>query len=202
MFPAHDGDLTTLYAETGVVLPDMVRRRFDEVGHFHRSIIENRRTHLNAEISSAEARIAGRDQRTAERDRRRRQIMSVLNSGAAPEHYTKLREEAGRPETEVKSLVRGSKPHSASRARRLSSISRVNLTKALRDDPHERDAILREVILASEALSEPLYKRKARPGFDSGRTGLACATNITLPGVKERLIIPMLADSRTMRGFQ
>jgi uncharacterized protein YydD (DUF2326 family) len=82
------GDVTKLYSEAGVVLPDMVRRRFDEVERFHRTIIENRRAHLNAEIESAETRITERDQRVADRDRRRRQIMGVLRSGGALEHYT------------------------------------------------------------------------------------------------------------------
>lgn len=49
------GDVTKLYAEAGVVLPDMVRRRFEEVERFHRTIIENRRAHLNAEIGSGSA---------------------------------------------------------------------------------------------------------------------------------------------------
>jgi uncharacterized protein YydD (DUF2326 family) len=154
------GDVTKLYAEAGVVLPNMVRRRFDEVERFHRSIIENRRAHLNAEISSAEARIAGRDQRTAQRDRRRRQIMSVLSSGGALEHYTNLREEAGRAEAEVEGLRQ--RLETAERIESTKAeldIERANLTKALRDDLHERDAILREAILAFEALSESLYEK-------------------------------------------
>ena len=56
------GDVTKLYAEAGVVLPDMVRRRFDEVELFHRAIIENRRAHLNAEIASAEVRVVERSE--------------------------------------------------------------------------------------------------------------------------------------------
>jgi uncharacterized protein YydD (DUF2326 family) len=154
------GDVTKLYAEAGVVLPDMVRRRFDEVERFHRTIIENRRTHLNAEIVSAETRIAERDERTTERDRRRRQIMSVLSSGGALEHYTNLREEAGRAEAEVEGLRQRLEV-----AERIEStkaeldIERANLTKALRDDLHERNAILREAILTFEALSESLYER-------------------------------------------
>lgn len=154
------GDVTKLYAEAGVVLPDMVRHRFDEVERFHRSIIENRRAHLNAEISSAEARIAERDQRTAERDRRRRQVMSVLSSGGALEHYTNLREEAGRAEAEVEGLRQ--RLETAERIESTKAeldIERANLTKALRDDLHERDAILREAILAFEALSESLYEK-------------------------------------------
>lgn len=154
------GDVTKLYAEAGVVLPDMIRRRFDEVERFHRTIIENRRAHLSAEITSAEARIAERDQRTAERDRRRRQIMSVLSSGGALEHYTNLREEAGRAEAEVEGLRQ--RLETAERIESTKAeldIERANLTKALRDDLHERDAILREAILAFEALSESLYEK-------------------------------------------
>jgi len=154
------GDVTKLYAEAGVVLPDMIRRRFDEVERFHRTIIENRRAHLSAEITSAEARIVERDQRTAERDRRRRQIMSVLSSGGALEHYTNLREEAGRAEAEVEGLRQ--RLETAERIESTKAeldIERANLTKALRDDLHERDAILREAILAFEALSESLYEK-------------------------------------------
>src|SRR5450631_2278319 len=113
------GDVTKLYAEASVLLPDMVRRRFDEVERFHLTIIENRRAHLSAEITSAEARVAERDQRAAERDRRRRQIMTILRSGGALEHYTSLREEAGRTEAEVESL-----------RQRLETAERIESTKA------------------------------------------------------------------------
>ncbi|WP_296710686.1 ABC-three component system protein [Rhodoblastus sp.] len=154
------GDVTKLYAEAGVLLPDMVRRRFDEVERFHRTIIENRRAHLSAEIESAEARGVERDRRIADRDRRRRQIMNVLRSGGALEHYTSLREEAGRAEAEVESLRQRLEI-----AERIEStkaeldIERANLTKALRDDIHEREAIIREAILAFESLSESLYEK-------------------------------------------
>jgi uncharacterized protein YydD (DUF2326 family) len=154
------GDVTKLYAEAGVLLPDMVRRRFDEVERFHLTIIENRRAHLGAEITSAEARVAERDQRAAERDRRRRQIMTILRSGGALEHYTSLREEAGRAEAEVESLRQ--RLETAERIESTKAeldIERANLTKSLRDDIHERKAIIREAILAFEALSESLYEK-------------------------------------------
>ncbi|MFT4274945.1 MAG: DUF2326 domain-containing protein [Rhodopseudomonas sp.] len=154
------GDVSKLYAEAGIVLPDMVRRRFDEVERFHRTIIENRRAHLAAEIASAEARVAERDQRTLERDRRRRQIMGVLRSGGALEHYTSLREETGRAEAEVEGLRQR-----LDTAERIEStkaeldIERANLTKSLRDDIHERADIIREAILSFESLSESLYEK-------------------------------------------
>jgi len=154
------GDVTKLYAEAGVLLSDMVRRRFDDVEQFHRAIVENRREHLNAEITSAEARVVERNRRSVERDRRRRQIMTVLSSGGALEHYTSLREEVGRAEAEVESLRQ--RLETAERIESTKAqldIERANLTKALRDDIHERDAIVRDAILAFEALSEALYEK-------------------------------------------
>jgi uncharacterized protein YydD (DUF2326 family) len=154
------GDVSTLYAEAGVVLPDMVRRRFDEVERFHRTIVENRRSHLAAEISSAEARIADRDRLKEERDRRRGQIMRMLQSGGALEHYTNLREEVGRAEAEIEGLRQ--RLETAERIESTKAeldIERARLSKALRDDIHERADIIRDAILNFEELSESLYER-------------------------------------------
>lgn len=184
------GDVTKLYAEAGVVLPDMVRRRFDEVERFHRTIIENRRAHLTAEIASAEARIAERDQRTIDRDRRRRQIMGVLRSGGALEHYTSLREEAGRAEAEVEGLRQR-----LDTAERIEStkaeldIERANLTKALRDDIHERTDIIREAILIFESLSESLYEKAG--SLTIGETGSGPQFEVHIDGQRSKGITNM-----------
>jgi uncharacterized protein YydD (DUF2326 family) len=154
------GDVSKLYAEAGVVLPDMVRRRFGEVERFHRTIIENRRSHLAAEIASAERRISERDHRKEERDRRRRQVMGLLRSGGALDHYTNLREEVGRAEAEIEGLRQ--RLETAERIESTKTeldIERARLSKALRDDIHERSDIIREAILRFEALSESLYER-------------------------------------------
>ena len=86
-------DLEKVYREAGVVLPDLPRRRIEAVERFHRAVIENRRAHLGGEIESAERRIAERDRRKNELDRRRTEIMGLLKSGGALEHYTRMREE-------------------------------------------------------------------------------------------------------------
>jgi uncharacterized protein YydD (DUF2326 family) len=86
--------------------------------------------------------------------------MGVLRSGGALEHYTSLREEAGRAEAEVEGLRQR-----LDTAERIEStkaeldIERANLTKALRDDIHERTDIIREAILIFESLSESLYEK-------------------------------------------
>jgi uncharacterized protein YydD (DUF2326 family) len=153
-------DVTNVYAEVGVIMPDLIKRRFDEVEKFHRTILENRRSHLASEISSAEMRIAERDRLNLEQDRRRQQIMGALRSGGALEHYTNLREELGRLEAEVEGVrQRLQTAETIESTKTEMDIERANLLKALRDDIHERAATVREAILTLEQLSESLYER-------------------------------------------
>ncbi|WP_260734941.1 ABC-three component system protein [Tunturiibacter lichenicola] len=153
-------DVTNVYAEVGVIMPDLIKRRFDEVENFHRTILENRRSHLASEISSAETRIVERDRLNLEQDRRRQQIMGTLRSGGALEHYTNLREELGRLEAEVEGVrQRLQTAETIESTKTEMDIERANLLKALRDDIHERAATVREAILTFEQLSESLYER-------------------------------------------
>ena len=132
-------DLTKLYDEAGIVLPDLPRRRIEEVERSHRTIIENRRSHLGSEIESAEQRIAARDRRKDALNQRRGQIMSLLKSGGALEHYTGLREELGRAEAECEMFkARLETAERFESTRTELNMERARLVKALQDDIHER----------------------------------------------------------------
>ena len=152
-------DLDKLYAEAGIVLPDLPRRRIEEVKRFHRTIIKNRHSHLGTEVESAEQRITERDRRKDRLDRRRGQIMDLLKTGGALEHYTGLREELGRAEAESEMLKE--RLETAERFESTKTeldMERTQLVTALRDDIHERDHIVREAILSFEELSSSLYE--------------------------------------------
>ena len=97
--------LERVYREAKVVLPDTVSRRFAEIEQFHQAIVQNRKAHLGAEISSAELRITERERTREQLDIRRQQIMGILQSGGALEHYALLQEEASRAEAEAEGGV-------------------------------------------------------------------------------------------------
>ncbi|HRW60078.1 MAG TPA: DUF2326 domain-containing protein [Defluviicoccus sp.] len=158
--PPPVASLDRLYREASVILPGTVAKRFDEVERFHQAVVQNRRSHLSAEVGTAQARIGERE-RTRERlDGRRRQLMGILQSGGALEHYARLQEEAGRAEAEAE----GTRQRLAT-AERIEStkaeldIDRAKLLKALQDDHHERQAIISEAVLVFEELSNALYER-------------------------------------------
>ena len=151
-------DVVKLYEEAGIVLPDLPRRRLEQVERFHRTVVENRRSHLQAEIGSAEGRIGERDARQAQLDQRRRQVMEILRSGGALEHYTDLREELGRIEAQSESLrERLELAERMERTKTEQDLERARLVQVLRDDIRERGEIVREAILQFESLSESLY---------------------------------------------
>ena len=152
-------DINKLYAEAGIVLSEVPRRRIEEVEQFHRTVIQNRRSHLGAEIDSAEQRIAHRDRHKDRLDQRRRQIMNLLKKGGALEHYTGMREELGRAEAESETLRK--RLETAERFKSVRAeldMERTRLVQALRDDIHERGDIVRDAILGFEELSRSLYE--------------------------------------------
>ncbi|MBN8242913.1 DUF2326 domain-containing protein [Nitratireductor aquimarinus] len=165
-------DLGRLYEEAGVVLPDMVRRRFDEVEVFHRAIVENRRSHLTSEITSASRRIQERERAQSDLDARRRQIMGILQSGGALEQYTAMREELGRAEADVESLrQRLTTAETLESSKAELEIERARIAQALRDDVHEREDIVNEAIVTFEELSEALYETAGSLTIDATANG-------------------------------
>jgi uncharacterized protein YydD (DUF2326 family) len=165
-------ELGKLYQEAGVVLPDMVRRRFDEVEVFHRAIIENRRSHLTSEIDSGSQRIQQRERKQLGLDARRRQIMGILRSGGALEQYTAMREELGRAEAELESLrQRLTAAETLESSKAELEIERARIAKALRDDIHEREDIVNEAIVTFEELSEALYETAGSLTIDATANG-------------------------------
>jgi len=158
--PPATKQLDRLYKEAEVVLPDTVNRRFEKVAAFHRAVIQNRRAHLSSEVKAAKARILEREYKREQLDGRRRQIMGILKSGGALEHYALLQEEAGRVGVEAEELrQRLTMAENLESTKAELEIERAHLFKALQNDLHERQAIVAEAILNFEELSNDLYEK-------------------------------------------
>ena len=87
--------LRDVYQQVDVVLPETVRRRFDEVAEFHESVVSNRRRYLESEQAGLSERIATDRTRLQELDSRRSELMRLLAAGGALETYNQLQRESG-----------------------------------------------------------------------------------------------------------
>jgi uncharacterized protein YydD (DUF2326 family) len=191
-----------------VVLPATVNRRFEDVEQFHLAIVQNRRSHLASEIEAAEARIAERDRERDRIDRRRRQVMGILKSGGALEHYARLQEEAGRAEANAEVLRQR-----LIAAERIEStkvelyIERARLLKALQTDYHERSEVISEAILVFEELSNALYEKagsltvRATPNGPTVDIRIEAQRSKGITNMQIFCFDLMLADLTTRRGL-
>ena len=152
-------DLEALYAEVGIVLPNAVMKRFEAVEAFHRSVIRNRREYLRAEATATATRIEARNAELAKLDARRAELMTLLRSAGALEHYTALQSELSKVEALVASLVQKESTAEAIETGSLRlTVDRAELLERLHRDHSEQESAIRRAVVAFRDISKRLYE--------------------------------------------
>ncbi|MEL5990248.1 ABC-three component system protein [Microbacterium phosphatis] len=160
--PAEDAalkaKLTRVYNELGVVLPELVGRRFDEVSEFHHSVVRNRRSFLQQELEAATARLNVVDSERRIRDTERSEILRLLSETVALDTFLAVQRDLAKLESEVADLER--------RVEAAASISQINdrvklktaeLVTSVRTELHERSSSLDESIAVFDELGSEIY---------------------------------------------
>lgn len=170
--PPDQIDLEAVYREATVTLPDLVRRRYEDVKSFHDSVVRNRRDYLSSELEAANLRIEVRDTQKVALDHRRGEIMSILRSHGALDQFLRLQGEIGRLEAEVESLrQRFEAAEKLEGTKNELEIERNRLTIRLRRDFSEQKEKLSEAILAFEETSQRLYESAGSMTVDETPNG-------------------------------
>ena len=180
--PPAFADVERAYNEAQVVLPDLVRRRFDEVEKFHASVVRNRRSHLEQEILDAEARVQARHGEMRAADRRKSEILAILSTGGAYDQYSQFQAELTHAEAEVARLDLQHKEAKKLEGDQTSlDIEKKQLLKRLQDD-HEEQADTRKLAIQTfERISAALYQNQ-----DSGSLEISAKEN----GPEFKVVIP------------
>ncbi|MFA4844941.1 MAG: ABC-three component system protein [Patescibacteria group bacterium] len=170
--PPAPVELDRVYREAGVVLPAAVLRRFEDVRRFHESVVRNRASYLAQEIDEVRRRVQDRERRTAELDIRRSQVMGILQAHGALEHFTRLQSELTRCEAETEALrQRFQAAELLETSKAQLDRERMALHERLQRDYHEEELVLREAILAFEAVSRALYEDAGSLTIKAGANG-------------------------------
>ena len=157
--PPSLAELESIFAEAGIALPGLAVKRYDEVRSFHESVVSNRRNYLTGELDAAKQRIATRDHEKRRLDQRRAEVMCVLQSHGALDHFARLQGEVGRLEAEVESLrQRFESAEQLEGTKNELEIERNRLALRLRRDFSEQKVRLNQAILAFEETSKRLYE--------------------------------------------
>lgn len=158
--PPQPVDLERLYEEAGVVLPGAVKKRFEDVQIFHESVVRNRRSYLQSEMVRARQRIDEREARKADLDRRRAQVMSVLQSHGALEQFAGLQVELARSEAQSEAIRQKFQSAEALEAGQLRLTSeRARLRGRLLQTFTEQAGTLNQAFVAFADVSRALYEQ-------------------------------------------
>jgi len=188
--PPSVTELENLYTEAGVVLPDQIMRLFEEVRAFHESVLRNRRSYLQDELTQARQRIAGREQLRQSLDRRRGEVMSILSSHGALDQFAHLQAEYARLEAERESLRRQfEKSLQLEQLVTEQEIERNQLVLRLQRDFSEQGQLLQQAILVFEEISNSLYEQAGSLTIQASDNGPAF--NIPIQGFRSKGISNM-----------
>ncbi|MET8626338.1 ABC-three component system protein [Kitasatospora sp. NPDC004669] len=176
--------LQPVYRELGIVLPDQVRRRFDEVETFHQSIVRNRRRFLDAEIDQLSQRLAERRAERARLGDEQARLLRQLAEGGALEALTALQQAMAREEAALGALRhRYDAAQTLEASSRQITAKRIELQQELDADIDERSEQTREATLLFSRFAQALYgTREAFLAIEAGRHSLNVTPRIDSDG--------------------
>lgn len=157
--PPAPEDLDRLYKEAGILLPNLVKRRFDDVATFHESVVKNRRAYLQTEMGAAKRRIAERDSEKTRLDSRRSDVMGILKSAGALEHFMALQAELSKTEAYAEAVRQKFDAAATLETGDLKlKVERAHLLERLRQDYAEQETVVEEAVLTFRKISSRLYE--------------------------------------------
>lgn len=170
--PPELTNLQAIYEEAGVMLPGLVKRRYEDVRAFHESIVRNRKEYLSSELEETRLRIEKRDFIKSQLDTRRSEIMNLLKSHGALDQFFKIQSELGKLEAEVEALrQRFETAEQLEGTKNELDIERNRLAIRLRRDFTEQKDKLAEAIVAFEEISQKLYESAGSMTIDDTQNG-------------------------------
>ena len=171
--PTSPPDVEALFGEAEIVFPELVTRRYVEVAQFHARLVENRREHLESEISAARRRIEQRNESREAIEVRRRSITASLRVSGPAEELLALRDELSERDAEVRNLE-GRLAEARSLDERADTLGRdiENAVRALRADRRERSAVVNDASRTFSAISGRLYERPGELAISASENGL------------------------------
>ena len=165
-------EVESMYAEANIVLPDFVKKQLDDVILFNRAILNNRRSHLQGEVDSANQRIQTRRSEMEFKDRRRIEILEALSSHGALDQLNRLRVELARKQADVNDLRKR-----LDVARLVETqdndlkIERVRVKQRLDRDLEDRQSNMRDAIVMFEDFSKQISDHEGTLIVESSDNG-------------------------------
>ncbi|MHA7134460.1 ABC-three component system protein [Oerskovia turbata] len=156
--------LRRAYRELGVVLPDAVLRRYEEVQSFHESVLTNRRAYLEEEIAGTAARLDARQTEREQLGEEHAELLRALHDGGALDAFTALQDQLSRARSELQTIATRFETAKQLEATQAEiKFERSRLQQEISRDLVEREQHIAEINILFQRFATALYG----PGRDS-----------------------------------
>lgn len=170
--PPSADDLLRVYEEVTVVLPEAVKKRFEDVREFHRQLIENRRNFLESEIGRLTKEIEARRAAVARMGEEKASLMEVLQTHGALDEYTRLQQLHTKTLGQLRDVKqRISNLKKFEEGKSELAIDKQLLLRRARTDLEERHTQVRKAIALFNENSQALYQTPGTLAIDVEQTG-------------------------------
>lgn len=156
--PELEARLTMVYAEVGMVLPEHVTRRYEEVAAFHDSVLRNRQLFLEQELEQVRRSIGDAESRRAAADKERSELMQLLQARVALETFLEAERAFAEQDTRVRQLE-----DQLENARAISDVKdeialrTAELKKAVDTEINDREPSLQQAVQLFQGLTRHVY---------------------------------------------
>lgn len=159
--PGYSVDVAAMYRASGLELPDVALRRFEDVQAFQQSVTANRRIHLQSEIEETERAITQAERELSASSSERRELLASLEGKGAFEDLVTLQRDAAGLEAEYALLRERFEAAEALESNKAElKVGRIELQRRLQADHVTHDDRLKEIILRIAELIGELYANR------------------------------------------
>lgn len=155
-------DVTTVYREAGVILPELVVERLESVQAFHSQLVENRRQFLESEIARLNLAVGERTRAIDQHTKERASLLKILQAHGALDEYTRLSQMHLNTVAQLQDAERRIQTwKDFEEGKSRVAIKQETLLQRARRDLEERSTIRNEAIRLFSENSEALYSGAA-----------------------------------------
>ncbi len=159
--PSGQLDVRAMYNASGIELPELALRRFEEVETFQASIIENRKLHLQSELEQTEREITVAEDQLASTGQARKRILTSMEGKGAFEDLVEMQRELARLEAEYATLKERFAAAEALEGDKADlKVDRIELQRRLQADHNTHNDQLNNVIIRIAELIASLYENR------------------------------------------
>ncbi len=172
-----------VYEEAGLILPNSVTNRIDEVLSFHKKVVINRKEFLSLEIERIKQNITHREEQKKDFILKRAELMLTLKSHGALQEYTQLQTNHQNTIAQLKDV--SNRLENLKKFEQGESSIKVEhelLLQQAKNDLNERKYQKEEAILTFNSYSKALYSVPGTLAIDISDKGFKFNVNIERSG--------------------